>query len=195
MKRIYISELEGGDPVLSGMYRGRDLCDKLKSQLPRSVEPMPLFIDFKDVDLATGSYLREGVLGIKKYCRDEGLNIYPVVANISEESLQELELALKAYNDAIFHCTLDSRGRVSSVRLSGVLEDKDLKTFQAVASDKEVDAISLAEKYSSQDKIGPTGWNNRLAGLVAKGIVMEIRRGRAKFYRPVLEVTQWATTF
>jgi len=195
MYKIEVLDLESGDVVLGGLFRGQQLYNKLRSQLPRSVEPTALFIDFKGVATATGSYLREGVLMLKKYCRDEGLNIYPVIANLSAESLPDLELALKAYNDAIFICTLDNRDRLSSVRLLGILEDKDLKTIQAVTTGKEVDAISLAEKYAEQEKIGPTGWNNRLAGLVAKGILMEIRRGRAKFYRPVLEVTQWATTF
>jgi hypothetical protein len=194
-QKISISQLEGGEQVLSGLYRGRSLYDKIVAQLPRTIEPCALFLDFNNVDLATGSYIREGVLKLKKYCRDEGLNIYPVMANISDQTVPELELALKAYSDTILVCTLDNRNRVGAARLLGVLEDKDLKTFQAVATGKEVDATSLAEQYAPQEKIGPTGWNNRLAGLVAKGIVMELRRGRAKFYRPVLEVAQWATTF
>jgi hypothetical protein len=187
-QRISISELEGGEQVLSGLHRGRCLYDKLVPRLPRNIEPHALYLDFKGVDLVTGSYIREGILKLKKHCRDEGLNIYPVMANISDETVPELELALKAYSDTILICTLDNRNRVGSVRLLGVLEDKDLKTFQAVASGKEVDATSLAEQYALQEKIGPTGWNNRLAALVAKGIVIELRRGRAKFYRPVLEV-------
>lgn len=187
-RTIRIAELEQGERVLSGMYRGRRLYDRLVSQLPRSVEPLPLFIDFAGVDLATGSYLREGLLELKKYCRNENQKIYPVVANISEDTLQELELALKAYSDAFLVCTLDKRGRVGGVRLLGVLDDKDLKTFQAVVQGKEVDATSLSQRYASEERIGPTGWNNRLAGLVAKGLVMELRRGRAKLYRPVLEV-------
>lgn len=188
IEKINISQMENGDPVLAGLLRGQQLYNKLISQMPRSAVPQTLFLDFRNVDLATGSYLRESILGLKRYCRNEGLNIYPVLANINEDTLQELELALKAQSDAIFICNLDARDRVSSVRLVGILEDKDLKTFEALSKCQEVDAASLAEQYATQERIGPTGWNNRLAGLVAKGIVKEIRRGRAKFYRLVLEV-------
>lgn len=188
IEKINISQLENGEPVLAGLHRGQRMFNKLLSQLPRSVFPQPLFLDFRDVGLATGSYLREAVLKLKRHCRDEGLNIYPVLANINEGTLQELDLALKAQSDAIFICNLDTRGKVTSARLVGVLEDKDLKTFEAVSEGKEVDAASLADKYAAQERIGPTGWNNRLASLVSKGILREIRRGRAKFYRLVLEV-------
>ena len=148
MEKINIFALENGDQVLAGLPRGQQLYNKLISRLPRAIVPQPLFLDFRDVGLATSSYLREGILKLKRYCRDEGLNIYPVLANINnEETLQELEVALKAQSDAIFICDLNTRGQVSSVRLVGVLEDKDLKTLEAMSKEKEVDAASLAKFY------------------------------------------------
>jgi hypothetical protein len=52
---------------------------------------------------------------------------------------------------------------------------------------KEVDATTLARAYEVKEGIQVTGWNNRLTSLAAKGLLMEIKRGRSKVYRTVLE--------
>ena len=48
-----------------------------------------------------------------------------------------------------------------------------------------VDAMAAAW---SIERVGATAWNNRLASLAAKSLVVEILQGRTKKYRPVLEV-------
>jgi hypothetical protein len=50
---------------------------------------------------------------------------------------------------------------------------------------------SAAELHSETNElpaIGPTAWNNRLSALVAKSLLMEVPLGRAKKYRPILEI-------
>ena len=39
---------------------------------------------------------------------------------------------------------------------------------------------------SQGEKVGHTAWNNRLAALAGKGVVVETQHGRAKRYRPLL---------
>jgi hypothetical protein len=71
-----------------------------------------------------------------------------------------------------------------------VLEDAQRRTLAAVLKAGATDASTLAglpRQDGDPDKIGPTGWNNRLASLAAKGILRETRRGRTKTYRLTVE--------
>ncbi len=151
---------------------------------PRETET--LFLDFRDVDVATASWLRQAVLGFRDYCRRTRPDLYPVVANANEFVLEELGMLLGS--DAVVCCDLPARGEPRNPRLVGVLEDKQAETLRAVSEIREVDAATLTKMHEhGAKKIGHTGWNNRLAGLASKGILMEVRRGRAKFYRPLFE--------
>ena len=84
-------------------------------------------------------------------------------------------------------CTLKSDGRAVKPQVIGTLEEKQRLTLDAVLELEEADAGMLAERFGTREKIGVTGWNNRLASLAAGGILMEVRSGRGKRYRPVLE--------
>lgn len=174
--------------ILAGEFPGKSMYDRLRLQIPSVVDPLPLFLDFTDIEVITGSYIRESICKLKQYCRETNLSVYPVVANASEEVIEDLNLILTALNDAIIACNVDDSNRVSNIRVIGVLEEKQRVALDAVAKAKVVDASTLAAKYESREGIGATGWNNRLAGLVAKGVVIEVRKGRGKFYRPILEV-------
>jgi len=70
--------------------------------------------------------------------------------------------------------------------LLGELEPKQRKTFDLLRSAGEADAASLQGLDGDGETIGHTAWNNRLAGLASKGIVVEFQHGRAKRYRPLL---------
>jgi hypothetical protein len=84
-------------------------------------------------------------------------------------------------------CDIGDGGRVSSIRVVGSLDEKQRLTLEAVIREGETDAATLREKHEETDKIGTTGWNNRLSSLAEKGLVVEVKRGRGKLYRPVLE--------
>jgi hypothetical protein len=68
------------------------------------------------------------------------------------------------------------------------LDEKQRVTLEAVVDAKEADAGTLQHRFRKSDEIGITGWNNRLAALVAKGLLIETQKGRGKLYRPVLEL-------
>ena len=185
---IDIRELSGG-PVLSGAINGKSLFVKLLDATALEPEgPIPLVMDFGKVEVATASFLRESVFALKSYMRTIGSDYYPVVANINDAVRDELSVLTEAKNDAIMTCELDVTGRAANPVLVGSLDPKQELTFGLVVKLNVADANSLMEKFGDAEKTkSTTAWNNRLAALVARGVVREFSQGRAKFYRPLFE--------
>ncbi len=175
---------------MAGAANGAVVLSRLVSQVHRLAVPTVIALDFYGVTVATGSFLRECVLGFRDYCRRSQPNLYPVIANLDETVLEELRDLLKHRRQALVCCRLEGDDQFRTPRVEGVLEEKQVVTLDAVLAMGEADAATLAEQLGSTDKIGPTGWNNRLASLAAEGILIETRNGRAKRYRPVVEGLQ-----
>lgn len=178
-----------GAPVLSGAVNGRAAFASLVKIIDcEPKEPAPLFLDFRNVDAATASYLRESVFALKTYMRTTNSKHYPVVANIRDEVGDEIALVAALKNDAFISCRLDNHSKVIETGLIGNLDPKQKMTFDVVKGSEQVDANSLMEKFGKAERTkGTTAWNNRLSGLVARGIIREFVQGRAKTYRPLLE--------
>lgn len=52
----------------------------------------------------------------------------------------------------------------------------------------ETDAGELMRAYGKREKVRhATAWNNRLSALASLGLVVEMRSGRLKRYRPLLQ--------
>lgn len=130
-QRQSIYELSEKSSTLSGTPRGKKLFAALITKVGRSPEPMPIFLDFEKVAVATGSFLREAVIGFRDYCRNAELNLFPVVANANPDILDELKMVLELRGDAIVICNLDDKGRVTSPDVVGSLEEKQQLTFAA----------------------------------------------------------------
>src|SRR3954453_10876156 len=102
---ITISMLEvGGDDVLAGGIEGKTVLGKLITSVVATGVPSPIFLDFRGVAVATGSWLREAVIAFRNYCLTSQLNLYPVVANPSPKVVEEMEGLLKLLNDAMVTC-------------------------------------------------------------------------------------------
>jgi hypothetical protein len=127
-------------------------------------------------------------LPLRDYLISLRFNLYPIITNIDEETLEELQWLFEMSPDAVLVCRLNRIGKVDSPRWVGVLEEKQQITFEAVLEEKITDATTLSKKYN-KEKISVTGWNNRLSSLVSKGLIMELKKGRGKSYTPVLEMT------
>ena len=181
----------GFDPVLSGAINGKTaFAAMVKSINQEPPTPTALYLDFADVVVATASYLRESVFALKAYLRNIGSKYYPVAANANEAVYDELLTIANARNDAIISCSLSTQGAVSDISLIGQLDPKQQMTFELVNKLKNADAGRLMQQYGEEEQItSTTAWNNRLAGLAARGLILEFTRGRAKYYRPVLEVS------
>jgi hypothetical protein len=188
MAEILDIEELSGTTVLSGALRGQQFLAKLIASVSRSKHPQPLFLDFGGIDLMTSSFFRAGILPFRGFCVDK-LNLYPVLANVQEDTLDEIDLVLEPIRDAVILCFLDAKKKVSDARIFGILDEKQRITFEAVVKAKEADAGVLKHRFRKSEEIGITGWNNRLAALVAKGLLIETQKGRGKLYRPVLELS------
>lgn len=177
---IKITDFADGRQFLSGLA-GRRIYPRLIASIDKQAKPTPVFLDFAGLS-ASGSFFSQAVLPLRIYARR--MDGYIVVCNLDEESRDELAWLLDVTPDAIFICNLDEDGTISEPRWIGNLEEKQLFTLRAVEEETQTDATHLSEKYKD---VQATGWNNRLATLSQKGLLMEFRSGRSKTYRPVLE--------
>lgn len=179
------------DDVLAGAREGAGMLAKLIALLGQGEITQLAILDYCDIRVATGSYLRESVLGFRNYCRQRTPAIAVVLANIDTVVVEELRSLLGATGDALVTCDLSTSGMPCKGRVLGSLEVKQRATLDAVLRLGEVDARALHEEFRRTETIGVTGWNNRLASLAEKGILIEEREGRAKRFRPVLKELQY----
>lgn len=175
------------EPVLAGAMNGKFAFAHIIQGLEGNpLSAMPLFLDFQDVQVATASFLRESVFSLKSYLRATGSNYYAVAANVNDLVYDELLMVAHSKNDAIISCRLHDNDQASDIGLVGQLDPKQMITFDLVNRLREADANTLKERYGEAEKT--TAWNNRLAGLAARGLIREFSKGRSKYYKPVVEV-------
>lgn len=176
----------GGSSVLAGAVSGRRDFAKLVALAPLPPDPAVVHIDFRQVEVATASYLRESVLAYRAFVRGQRSTVYPVIANAKEEVRDELRELVSARGDAIPVCDLDERGRPTGCGIIGDLDPKQRLTFDLVTERGETDAGELWRLKSATEGVAsPTAWNNRLSSLASLGLLVEYSQGRAKRYRPV----------
>lgn len=179
----------GEDKVLAGAVAGkRALLRLIEASGQEPEEPTALVLDFKNVEVATASFLRETVFALKTYMRARQSAFYPVVANLNGEIRDELSVLTDAMSDVVVACNIDESGNLSGVGLIGRLDPKQKLTFDYIVEHRMADANTLKRELGDSERTkSTTAWNNRLAGLVARGVVKEFSRGRAKVYKPIFE--------
>lgn len=175
------------DGILAGASLGQHVLGTLIGSAPRPATPTICYLDFDEVHIATASFMRECVVGFRDYARQQNANLYPVVANASAPVIEDLEIVLRAKGDAIAACQLDVRGVATKAIVVGHLEPKQRQTLDGVRLLGEANAGALFKQFGNGKALAsPTAWNNRLAGLVSRGLLIEARKGRSKSYRCVL---------
>ena len=185
--RNRLLDLVDGQTVLSGAIAGRQLLSALIAATPSADAPTPLFLDFKGVEVATASFLRESVIAFRDYARQSLPNIYPAVANLNTAVAEELDFFVRARGDVLWGCDLDLQGKVIAARLIGDLDPAQRHTFNAVLESGATSAPELAARFADAS-IGPTAWNNRLSSLASKGLLVERRQGKSKWFSSLLEI-------
>ena len=177
----------GGTDVLAGSIAGQKMLASLMAQTGRPDTSEVVYLDFAGISVATASFLRESVIGFRDYCRTCDPVLYCVVANASDTVLEELRMFLRERGDAFWCCELAQDEVVSHARILGKskLEDGQRIALDLVCERKSTTAPELSQLG---EKLGPTGWNNRLAALSARLLVRERRDGKLKIFSPVLEV-------
>ena len=175
--------------MLAGALNGRSALGRLLERVAAEpAAPDPVFLDFESIEVATASYLRESIVGFRDVIRGRDSLYYPVIANPNEPVRDELLELARARGDVFMTCALAEDGAVSRTALTGDLEAKQLLTFRLVQKHGETDAGELMREYGEREKVRhATAWNNRLSSLASLGLIVEMRQGRLKRYRPLFQ--------
>jgi hypothetical protein len=184
--KLSIIDFADGERVLSGVQAGRQLLGKLVAAARPPDNPEPAYLDFEGVEVATASFLREGVIAFRDHARSTLPALYPVIANASPAVIEELEFFLRHRRDALWACQLTPSGEPREPKIVGELDEAHQSTFDLVARLKSASAPGLAAQ--SKEGLAPTAWNNRLSSLAARGLLIERRSGKTKTFAPVLEI-------
>lgn len=187
IQRIFLREWLDND-VLAGAICGRRLFERLLVDATAELDvPIVLLLDFEGIEVATASFLRESVFALKTRLREDRSAFYPVVTNANEVVLEEFATLAAARTDVFLICDVLSDGAPNKARLLGRLDPKQKRAFDLVNAHGETNANELAARYGEKEGVAqPTAWNNRLAALHAKSVVVELQEGRSKRYRPVI---------
>lgn len=184
--KILMQDLEGKQ-VLAGAIQGQKAWMKLIEHTRQEPEqPEPVFLDFKGIDVATASYLREAVLNFRNTVRQRRSNFYPIIANANAAVIEELNVLLDPRGDVLMLCALNEDGEAQEPQLLGRLDPKQRFTFDLVHERGETDASELMQEHGDKEGVKQTAWNNRLAALAGLGLIVELSQGRNKRYRPLL---------
>jgi hypothetical protein len=177
-----------GTSVLAGAQPGRLLLAKLVVKTANGGAPYKVFLDFDGIEAATASFLRESVFGFRDFCLKSAPTVYPVLANLSEAVKEEVAFFARERGEAIWCCKLTVAGRVAGKELIGLdeLEAGQQQALNLVDSLPEATAPTMARKAG--DTVGPTAWNNRLAALASKGLIVTSQRGKTKVFHPVWRI-------
>ena len=184
--RLQLFELSGRERVLAGSENGLRMLGIIIGQGVPRPDVGPCFVDLAQIDVVTASFFRDCILGYRNHARTTVPHLYPVIANASAKVLEEMTGYLEDRGDAVWICRLDRQGTVSQPEVLGKLDVIQQQTLDVVRKLGRADAPSLA---ATDRSIGVTAWNNRLAALAARRLLIEQRSGKTKFYSPVLEVS------
>lgn len=169
--------------VLAGAQAGRRFFAHWVATAARPIQPEIVFLDFAGIETATASFLRESVFGFRDYCRRSATTLYPVLANLNDSIHEEVIFFIEEVKEAVWCCELSEAGNASNVCLlgRGRLDAGQQRALELLEEWGESSAPDLAKRTG--DRVGITAWNNRLASLAEKGLIVENKQGKTKFFR------------
>lgn len=185
MNKVSLRRLAKNAAVLAGSSAGRRMSNALWD-IAKSCEPGLFVIDGIGVDVATSSFIREGIIGFRSLVRRERPELYPVLSNLASEVEEELVGLLNQMGEAFWMFDMN-RGVVKKHRLIGRIDPKLKETLELIERGEGFDAATLWKSTNSTESIGVTAWNNRLASLSKQGLVFESRVGKQKYFHPLYE--------
>ena len=183
--QIELREIAGRE-ILAGAEFGREILGIMLNQIDNDQKESPelVYVDFRCVEVATASFLREAVVEFRDVVRRRLRNHYPVIANANRSILDELNVLVEPSRNVIVSCTLDLEDRPIGYDLVGRLEDKQQVAFDLVIQLGEASASELRDAARSEG-VSLNAWNNRLAALSKLGLVLEFSQGKSKSYQPL----------
>src|SRR3954447_15379517 len=167
----------GQGDVLAGRLAGEAARPAFEEAIGSDSRDAVVVLDFRGVSLATSSYFLGAFewLWTSRLAREREL--FPVLANLNQETRDEIELALKAkgFRTLFAHFEGGELFQVTPFNLDGEAAD----TYQRVAALGEATATDI---FRSDPKIQPTGWSNRLALLYEHRLLRRRKIGRQLIY-------------
>lgn len=170
---ISLKELAGGSTTLAAKQRGELHRDSIVSAAGLA---KLVIIDCAGVALVTPSYFSAGPWALWER---EHLEQVPIVANATEESLDELEHLAKESKRSPIWTGIWAAGVFREPLLLGDLEETDEFVLSRMFTTDSITANQLADE---KPMLGVTGWNNRLSGLCRRKLLHRQRRSRTFHY-------------
>jgi hypothetical protein len=181
VRKIELAKTLG--PDLQGRLLGRkhfgQACETLADAPPGEV----VVLDFRGVDLMTGSWANEMIVPLYKWASDPRNDFFPILHNLKDRWDEELQLLADWNQQCYLWVGDDLPGRA---RLIGVLDPGYRKTLEAVLRFKQITGAELERKFPDES-VGATAWNNRLKDLNTKRLLVRTKRGREQVYSPVTD--------
>jgi hypothetical protein len=181
---MIVQMLKEFGPRLQGKLAGKRgfgrLCELLSAVPPRSL----VFLDFKDVELVTGSWINAVFVPLLNWATDARNDLFPVICNAKKTWLEELALVA----DWTHRCFLVAEGAIPPRRavLVGPLDAGQRSTLAVLLELEEATGAKL-EREKPEEEVKATAWNNRLRDLYEKRLLRREKRGREQVYSPVVK--------
>ena len=183
MNKLKLLAVAKGESVLAGASTGRRIRDQLW-EIAKTSAPGLFVVNCEGVDVATTSFLREGLVGLRDLVRTNRTDLYPVVSSLSDAVEEEFIGLLNQMNEAFWLFELQGNA-VKGRRLIGRIDPKLKETLDLIERGFGHDAATLWKSTNSTKSVGVTAWNNRLASLSKQGLVFESQVGKQKFFHPL----------
>ena len=179
--RIQLRDMTADFPSLTGVSRARQLLAKLIAWTADHAPKGTLILDFTGVSNASASFLREAILAFRDYVRAYQPEVFPVLANLTDEVREEFHTLLQARSEAIPGCRLDASGGPVDAEVLGVLEPGLSQTLNMIRTRGQLALRDMPSETKA------TTWSNRIASLIRQGFIVPIPEPNKRVYRFVLD--------
>lgn len=167
-----------GRDILAGKAAADVDAPKIAAAVAQTEAHAPVILDFKGIGALSPSYFRTALLPLWAGPRTE--NAPPVLANLSDDILEDVRLAVETNKAAIWIVRWGS-GAIEAACPVGVIDALDRQALEVALAEGQTDAADLFQRDRS---IGVTAWSTRLGTLHQKGLLRRRKDGRRMTYAP-----------
>ena len=176
MTRIRIRDVVAHD-ILAGKSNGLRDYPQLMSAVEETTDEETVVLDWSGVEIATASYFGATFVPLLRMAMAGQLDRYFVVTGLNKTCLDELKLVLELQG-LVTLAGEWKEGGVCNAEILGLLDPAYVETFEAVQRVEAASATELFKKHASRNRIGKTGWINRLSNLHRLRLLRKQRVGR-----------------
>jgi hypothetical protein len=181
MRRINLKDALGSENLV-GRSMATDHLPKLVTLAFGGEGNETIIWDFRDVDLATASYIGGTFVPLIRMVTSGKLDRYFVFANLNEHCQDEFSLVCEAEKIAALCLREDGDGCVEASRIVGHLDPVYRDTLATVLSKGRVSASMVQGETEKQTKVKRTTGLKRLTTLVSQGLLRRVKVGREYVY-------------